>query len=269
MWAYVPIIPKEPKPGQQSVSIVSWNVDNFLVSRNTMLHSARYMRTLQPDIICLQERPHEVKVAWTDILDALPQHRHAVRNSHEDEVLNLAILSCHPIIATGERTFEGTYNKYLWADVATKADTLRIFCVHLQTTGISGTLHQAAKLASQDYDVSSSRFLNAIFGNYTLGMMFRASQANIIATEKMSSQKPVILCGDFNDVPYSYVYNTMLGDLVDGFKECGEGLMYTFTGKKIVRIDYIFHDESLEGETYYKKDFAYSDHYPVFMKIAF
>jgi endonuclease/exonuclease/phosphatase family metal-dependent hydrolase len=70
-------------------------------------------------------------------------------------------------------------------------------------------------------------------------------------------------------VPYSYVYNTMLGDLVDGFKECGEGLMYTFTGKKIVRIDYIFHDESLEGETYYKKDFAYSDHYPVFMKIAF
>ena len=71
IWAYVPIIPKEPKPGQQSVSIVSWNVDNFLVSRDTMLQSARYMRTLQPDIICLQERPHEVKVAWTDILDAL------------------------------------------------------------------------------------------------------------------------------------------------------------------------------------------------------
>jgi len=60
-----------------------------------------------------------------------------------------------------------------------------------------------------------------------------------------------------------------LGDLVDGFKECGKGLMYTFTGKKIVRIDYIFHDKNLVGENYYKTDLTYSDHYPVFMKILF
>jgi endonuclease/exonuclease/phosphatase family metal-dependent hydrolase len=75
------------------------------------------------------------------------------------------------------------------------------------------------------------------------------------------------VCGDFNDVPYSYVYNTMLGDLVDGFKECGSGLMYTFRSRS-VRIDYIFHSKSLKGITYYKLDQNYSDHYPVFMKIA-
>ena len=60
----------------------------------------------------------------------------------------------------------------------------------------------------------------------------------------------------------------MKGNLVDGFKECGEGLMQTFRGKKKVRIDYIFHDESMTGENYYKLDLSYSDHYPVFMKIS-
>ena len=100
--------------------------------------------------------------------------------------------------------------------------------------------------------------------------MFRASQANIIATEKRESDKPVILCGDFNDVPYSYVYNTMLGNMVDGFKECGSGWMSTFRGgKKAVRIDYIFHDKALKGMTYYTSDLTYSDHLPVFMKVSF
>ena len=73
-------------------------------------------------------------------------------------------------------------------------------------------------------------------------MMFRAGQAITVANEKCSSEKPCILCGDFNDVPYSFVYNTMLGNMVDGFKECGSGFMSTFRGKKPVRIDYIFHD---------------------------
>ena len=60
----------------------------------------------------------------------------------------------------------------------------------------------------------------------------------------------------------------MKGDLVDGFKECGSGWMYTFRGgKKNVRIDYIFHDKKYKGLTYYKKELTYSDHFPVFMKI--
>ena len=78
-----------------------------------------------------------------------------------------------------------------------------------------------------------------------------------------------IICGDFNDVPYSFVYNMMLGDMVDGFKECGSGWMSTYRGNKNVRIDYIFHDESLKGLTYYKQELSYSDHYPVYMKLEY
>ena len=255
IWAYVPLIPKEPKPGQQSVSIVSWNVDNFLVSCDTMLHSARYMRTLQPDIICLQERPHEVKVAWTDILDALPQHRHAVRNSYEDEVLNLAILSCHPIIATGERTFKGTYNKYLWADVATKADTLRIFCVHLQTTGITPP-HQSPLLQEGTGEVKRRAHKASRIVHHAI---FRDEQALTLYNDIRQSPHPVVVCGDFNDTPCGYPARRLRTVLTDFSRRppfCGTFKRW----HSILKIDHMMCSRSLRPLSYQIADTPWSDH---------
>ena len=33
-------------------------------------------------------------------------------------------------------------------------------------------------------------------------------------------------------------------------------------------LDYLFHDKTLKGLNYYKTDINYSDHVPVFMKVA-
>ena len=220
------------------------------------------MRRQKVDVLCFQE--------YSDVSgdkknsDSYKEYFPYMAVGRDDMV----IYSRYPIRNTKRILFDYTNNSAMWADIDVKGTIVRVYNVHLQTTGINGTLHQAAKLESQAYDVSSSRVLEAIFGNYTIGMMFRASQANIVATDKRNCEKPCILCGDFNDVPYSYVYNTLLGNMVDGFKECGSGLMYTFRGKKAVRIDYIFHDHALKGVNYYKSDITYSDHYPVFMKVT-
>ena len=169
--------------------------------------------------------------------------------------------------------FDDSNQSAMWADVDVKGQDIRFFNVHLQTTGINRTMHQASKLQArnpyEDFSPSNSRVMNALFGNYMLGMMFRAGQAITIANEKRQTEKPCIICGDFNDVPYSFVYNTMLGDMVDGFKECGSGWMHTYRGKKAVRIDYIFHDKFFKGLTYYKEDLTTSDHLPVFMKVTY
>ena len=182
---------------------------------------------------------------------------------------DMVIYSRYPIGKHEAMLFEDTNNSAMWADIDIKGKKYRVFNVHLETTGINRTLHQVQKMAAQDYDVSTNRVLNAIYGNYMTGMFFRAGQAIQVANEMRNSQYPVIVCGDFNDVPYSFVYNTMLGDKTDGFRECGKGFMSTFRGgKKAVRIDYIFHDKEIKGLDYYRSDLTYSDHYPVFMKIA-
>ena len=182
---------------------------------------------------------------------------------------DMVVYSRYPVVRSKNIPFEMTNNSAMWVEVKVQNQVIRVYNAHLETTGINGTLHRAAKAqVNTGIETESNRLLRALYGNYTIGMMARAGQANVLAMDMRESEVPVIVCGDFNDVPYSYVYNTMLGDKVDGFKECGSGYMYTFRGgKKNVRIDYIFHDKVFKGMTYYKKELTYSDHYPVFMKL--
>jgi endonuclease/exonuclease/phosphatase family metal-dependent hydrolase len=246
---------------QPGIKVATYNVAMF--NRETSGFMAQdilaEMRRQNVDVLCMQE--------YNEISGEKKNS-----NSYKEYFPYMAmgrgdmvIYSRYPIKGSKKILFEDTNNSAMWADIDVKGEKIRVFNVHLQTTGINRTLRQASKVR----DVDSNRFLEAIFGNYMLGMMFRSGQAEMVANERRSSEKPVILCGDFNDVPYSYVYNTLLGNMVDGFKECGSGWSRTFRdGKKAVRIDYIFHDKALTGLSYYKSWLTYSDHYPVFMKVS-
>lgn len=250
---------------KNGLKIATYNVAMF--NRETSGFMAQdilaEMRRENVDVLCIQE--------YNDISgdkknsDSYKDYFPYMATGREDMV----IYSRYPITQSKKLLFEDTNNSAMWADIDVKGIEFRVFNVHLETTGINRTLHKAGKMMAQNQDISNSRILNAIYGNYMMGMYFRSGQAIQIANEKANSKFPVILCGDFNDVPYSFVYNTMLGNMVDGFKECGHGFMYTYRGgKKAVRIDYIFHDEEIKGVDYYRSDLSYSDHYPVFMKVA-
>ena len=254
---------------KKELQIATYNVAMF--GRETSGFLAQdilaQMRRHKVDVLCLQEY-NEIsgdKKNSESYKEYLP-YMAIGRN-------DMVIFSRYPIKGNKTILFDDTNNSAMWADIDVKGQMIRVFNVHLQTTGINTTLHRASKLQAAnpygDYSKTNSRVLNAIFGNYMLGVMFRAGQAITVANEKRSSELPCILCGDFNDVPYSYVYNTMLGDMVDGFKECGSGWMYTFRGRKAVRIDYIFHDPFFKGLSYYKEDLTTSDHLPVFMKVTY
>lgn len=215
------------------------------------------------DILCIQE--YKAFSGDKDNTASYLAYFNNVAKGREDMV----VFSRYPIKKSGTIDFGTTNNSAMWADVDINGKILRIFNVHLETTGFNRTLHKAAKQEMQGSTVEKNALISAIYGNYTRGMVVRARQADLVAQAIKESNYPVVVCGDFNDVPYSYTYNTMKGDLVDGFKECGSGFMSTFRGKKAVRIDYIFHDEALKGLNYYKSNLSFSDHDPVFMKLAY
>lgn len=250
---------------QPGLKIATYNVARF--NRETSGFLAQdilaEMKRQKVDIFCIQE-----------YMETGGERRNSALYKEYFPYLAMAgrdvvIFSKYPFKESKPFLFEGSNQAGMWADVNVNGKTIRIYNVHLETTGINGTMYEARRLTRRGYKIDENSIIKAIYGNYAIDMMARAGQASILANDIRNSTVPTIVCGDFNDVPYSYVYKTMKGNLVDGFKECGSGgWMGTYRGKKNVRIDYIFHSESMEGLSYYKVNLTYSDHYPVFMKIA-
>ncbi len=252
----------DSKPG---IKLVTYNVARFSLETSGFMAQdiLSEMKKQKVDIVCFQEYSDFAgdKKNSDSYKEYFPYHAQGQSD--------MMIYSRYPITNSKNIKFEMTNNSAMWAEINVNDNIYRVYNVHLETTGLNSTLRRATKMANNGLEVQNNALINAIYGNYTLGMIARSGQANMLAMDMRESNHPIIVCGDFNDVPYSYVYNTMLGDKIDGFKECGSGFMHTFRGgKKMVRIDYIFHDKELEGLSYYKKDLSYSDHYPVFMKIA-
>lgn len=248
---------------RQCITIATYNVAMFGHETSGFLAQdiLSEMKKQSVDILCLQEYSDDRgdKLNSDSYRDYFPYY---VQGNDD-----MIIYSRYPIGDTKNIPFEQSNNSAMWADMTITGYTIRVFNVHLETTGFNRTMHQASKLELQGHSVESNALLRAIYSNYTLGMVIRAGQANMVEIEKRDCSLPIVLCGDFNDVPYSYVYNTLVDGLVDGFRECGSGYMRTYRGSKPVRIDYIFHDKEMEGVSYYTIPLAYSDHLPVLMKI--
>lgn len=253
------LAPDSPK----AVKIATYNVALFGRETNSFIAQdvLAEMKRQNVDICCLQEYSDQ-SGNWKNS-ERYKEYFPYMTTGRNDMV----IYSKYPINDSKTIDFEETNNSAMWAVINVKGKAVKVFNIHLETTGINRTLRAAGKIAIQGRSVESNSLLKAIYGNYTLGMIIRSFQAETVANEVRKSVEPCILCGDFNDVPYSFTYNTLLGSMTDGFKECGSGWMNTYRGKKPVRIDYIFHDNSMTGVNYYKVPLTYSDHYPVFMSI--
>jgi len=251
---------------QSGLKIATYNVSSF--NRETTGFIAQdilaEMKRQKVDVLCMQEYSDYSgdKRNSDSYKEYFPYMVYGLNTRY-------VIFSRFPIKDSQNIEFPSSNNSAMWADIDVHGFDVRVYNVHLETAGAHHVMGRAAKLEQEGYDVRGNRLLEAIYGTYTTGIIKRAGQAQILAQDIQQCDIPVILAGDFVDVPYSYVYNTLLGDnMVDGFKECGSGLMNTIRNTTMMRIDYVFHDKTLQGATYYKNDLSYSDHYPVFMKIV-
>ncbi|MEI3108040.1 MAG: endonuclease/exonuclease/phosphatase family protein [Phocaeicola sp.] len=114
---------------------------------------------------------------------------------------------------------------------------------------------------------------NQIYTQFTDNMeaniIQRAKQAKDIASLVNATETPVILCGDFNDTPGTFTYETLKGNLQDGFLSAGEGYGATYRGlHNLLRIDYLFHSPSLLALKYGTMSYDMSDHNPVYLEVG-
>lgn len=206
-----------------------------------------YMEKEDPDVICIQEyyRPNKVDFS------KYPYHYEHFKTPKMK--LGNAIFSKYPLINKGAFDFKNTGNNTIYADVVKGKDTLRIYSVHLQSIGI---LPEVQFLQDTDNDRLRNKFVSAFEK--------QQYQINAIQSHKQTVKNPVIICGDFNNTPFSYSYRKMKGTMKDAFRERGNGLGATFLFDRFpLRIDYILSSEELEVISFKTLKNTFSDHYAI------
>jgi endonuclease/exonuclease/phosphatase family metal-dependent hydrolase len=215
-----------------------------------------------PDILCTQETSGK----FYRLLAEKMGYTHSF-NLKKGTV----ILSRFPIEAGGDVPFGKTANSILWTDVrVAKNKIIRVYNVHLQSNRVSQTAQRVIEKGELDEGETwhNIGFMLDRVGDAT---SIRAEQAKQLREHILASKYPVVVCGDFNDTPNSFVYATLSEGLTDTFKEKGLGLGTTFAGSlPLLRIDYILTEKSI---TPFSCDIpnspVFSDHYPVFSQIGF
>ena len=160
--------------------------------------------------------------------------------------------------------YPNDYNAtFQYIDVLKNNDTIRVFNIHLQSlkfTQANLNYLDNAGLHS-DSNITESK---SIISKIKAGFIKRSSQANFIKDEINHSPYPVIVCGDFNDVPNSYAYETIGAGLQNAFVKKGYGFARTFsTISPTLRIDNIFANNDFTITQFTRVNKLLSDHFPI------
>ena len=170
----------------------------------------------------------------------------------------LAIFTKHKIIKKGVVDFKRGRNKFaIFVDVQFNEDTLRIYNVHLESMSIDqNSITDAEKFQNTYID---------LFHRLKRGMITRSLQADELVEHMQHCPYKIIMCGDLNELPYSYTYYKFKNTLSNSFESAGNGFGFSFNGKlPFLRIDNQFYGEGIEISDYETLDkVSYSDHFPV------
>ena len=169
------------------------------------------------------------------------------------------ILSQYPIVNSGSVEFPNTANNAIYADVVKGNDTIRVYNIHLESLRIDTDVDKLKEEGSERlFKVAGSTFKMQQF------------QAELFLLHKRQCHYKMIICGDFNNTAFSYVYRKIKGDLNDTFKEAGNGFGRTYDFKFFpVRIDFIFADDAFAVNKFKTFDDHFSDHYPIMTTLKF
>lgn len=215
----------------------------------------QFIRDTKADVALFQESPrgtHNVEV--TTLVSAAT----GLAMRHQPHRSSVATYGNELRFITDHFPKKG-YNGFLVTDAETPLGTIRFINAHLESNNISGIARQVGRDKDLEAEVTRA---GSMFRRYADAAARRVDQANRIRKFIDESPHPVILGGDFNDVPSSYVYQLARSPrLQDAWVEAGGGLGTTFTGPiPGLRIDYLLVDTSFVVMDIERVETGFSDH---------
>lgn len=181
----------------------------------------------------------------------------------------LAIFARYPLLRKGTIAFGRlTQNHAMWADVRVpdsarqSFDTVRVYNVHFQSMALAEDDIVRTTRRRAWLDDAGLRLLR----RFRNGAVKRSNQVDTLLAHVRACPYRVVVCGDFNDVPYSYTYDHLVRALTNAHEAAGAGVGSTYHGRlPLLRIDNQFctPDRLVPIWARVRREIPYSDHFPL------
>jgi endonuclease/exonuclease/phosphatase family metal-dependent hydrolase len=269
----------ESKKNENTVRILQWNVTNWDENKKEKKGSVSFrplmldlVQTQNADILCFQEFFESRDTKYFDrnipviVKMGYPFYYYVPTVTwYREFETGVVIFSKYPIIDSAKLGYdENSFAEHLiYTDIKVKEKIFRVLTTHLQSVRFDGDdFESLSKL--KHIDKTGLRDSRTIVSKLKKGYTHRYHQAELVKQQIEKSPYPIILCGDFNDVPNSSTYFKIKGKLQDSFLKKGSFLGRTFRFiSPTLRIDYILCDKKFTVEQFQRIQVPYSDHYPV------
>lgn len=265
-----------------TLRVLSFNVRLFNFYELNKGHNAAldYIAAQDADVICLQEFGfyNKDKFLTQDLILRALRHKYPYfqiscrKHVRHRSSYGIATFSRYPIIGKGRVNYPSAYSRTIFSDVLIGNDTVRIFNCHLESNQLtSNDKRKMQELMETKNTKTIPQTTEQISGKLGKAAQIRARQSDSInAAIRRSSVRRIIVCGDFNDHPVSYIYKRIRSDLNDAFVKTSSGFGITYNEFPFYyRIDHLLYSKNIEAgqfrihrdATEHAKDI--SDHYPI------
>lgn len=253
------------------LKVLSYNVrvfNNYAHLRNEEYISSKKMIgwSVENDaqIKCFQEYYSNEKSTVFNVKAKLSKagwdynHCKIVLKDRAGAEFGIAIYSKLPILQTGEiRSESGEFLNSIFADILNGDDTIRVYNTHLESMSINEENVINTDRLAQSYKDTGYRLRR--------GFISRALQIKFLIKSIKECDHKIILCGDLNELPYSYSYFSLRRLLRNAFEKAGNGFGFTYNGKLFfLRIDNQFFSKDIEIHQFMThRNIDFSDHFPL------
>jgi len=267
-----------------SIRVMSWNVEHFdILEHKTHPEKKEQMIQLisqyQPDIACFQEMVGGDDDKAINYLGDFKRrldfagYFYSYENRFDfDRYHHFGIITFSKFPIINKQTISSPphdYNSsFQYTDVIAGIDTIRIFNIHLQSLKFTPENLKYLDNPGTNSDTALSES-KSIISKLKRGFLKRSFQSERVKEEIDRSPYPIVVCGDFNDVPNSYAYCKIGDGLQNAFVEKGAGFGRTFSGiSPTLRIDNIFADKEFSIEQFTRIPKNLSDHFPIIADVS-
>ena len=271
IWVVYSLVSHRIRPPKETFShtlkVMTYNTHAMMIGEKlaTKKEMLQYINDQGADIVCLQEvlvykNPARLTLpALREAMSNYPYTYYDFKRYNSHRQFGNVVFSRYPLTNKNTIRYESQSNISSQCDILVGDDTIRLIVNHLESYGLVREDLQFDTLSMAEIKNSS------LVQKLQHAGKLRHQQAREVKRSIRQSPHPVVVVGDFNAIPLSYVYWKVKFGLRDCFLESSFGKLGNTIkkGPLGIRIDYILCSRRLTPIQCEVDRVRYSDHFPV------